>query len=1037
MLISKKICEVPNILYKVKLEGHQEPVEDIKIFKGYLISGSRDKMIRVWDLCTGECKKILEGHENTISAVDMNNKYIASGSYDKTIRIWDKNSGECLRILRGHTENILDIKLKGNTLISCSEDQTIKVWDISRGDMIKNIPCHNRKISALAINKNKLISASWDHTINVWDMKNWNLIHTFEGHGDAVDCVDSKGNWVVSGDQANKIFVWDLEKKKKVRELNGHSRTVMDVFLEGNILYSCSKDRSILLWDINTGNFIRRLYGHSDAVLSVFKQENCLASASADSTIRIWDDNSLHSMEILEGHLDEVLAISITDGKLISTGKENILKIWDLERLEFDKEISLPYSSWVWGLASEKSVAITSSDRGTYYVIDLNTGNLIRRLEKHNGSTYRCALKNNIALTSSWDNTAKIWDVNTGRLINTLKGHTYAVYSAAIISNDKMLTGSSDATIKVWNRSGKCLRTIKGHLDEIFHIACENGIIVSASADKTTRAFEIETGKPLAVFTGHKDQVLTVQIKNGIIFSGSLDHTIKIWDLEKGICLKTLEGHSEGVKDLAIYKDKLISSSYDHTIRIWNISEFINKGDANESGKITVEQDTLISQIQSGTTYNLLPEELYEPDIIRLIYGLHPLDLESIMDENLEIFPFLKQILGSWRILGHIGHAPWLCEIYDRYNSGTLHLNEDEENLKIILDEFRIGLTESENLYWLGILRTLGENPASNMMQEWDFDLEFSGQGPAPLEGFNWTKLGPRINELDIEDRTETALVFKLTLNNVSEWFLPLIKSIRIQMKSDRGDIAYVQFNSFIPDQNGNWSDIAMFKIDSGYRLEPIAIIDITDIDIEYDPTLKPDFKGSEIIDQINLLMEEQNKLSAELTMIREEFTPMINSTAISKPYSNEKNSSSYGKISKPVSLKKGYSLDDLKNSPEAMNIFTLFKKRFSAPRFGTLKVHVGEGSLSLMDKFLEFIEPKIIFFSTGGTIASLILLILTYAKIFNLDLLGASFTILDDVIPLAEIIVYGIIYGFLVIFLLTSILAWFKYQKKKKSQAL
>jgi len=1037
MVASKKIYEIPNILYKNKLEGHQEPVEDVKIYKKTIISGSRDCTIRIWDLISGECKKVLKGHNNTVSSVDVDDEIIASGSFDNTIRIWDKINGNCLKILEGHKGNILDLKLNGDKLVSCSEDQTIKIWDWKQGICMETIECHERKISKVAVNKDKLISASWDHNVKVWEMNTCKCCHTYEGHGDAIDCLDSRENLIVSGDQANTIFIWDLEKEKKIRELHGHERTVLDLFLEGNILYSCSKDKSIRLWDISTGNCIKKLEGHSDAVLSIWKEDNYLVSASADTTIRVWDDNSIHSMKTLKGHKDEVLGISIANNKLISTGKESLLKIWDLESLEFIREIDLGYSGWIWGLASEDNIAITSSDKGDYYIIDLNTGEHIRKLEKHEGSTYRAALKNGIAVTTSWDNTAIIWDVKTGDIINTLKGHTYAVYSAVIASNDKILTAGSDATIRLWDKSGKCLKVLKGHRDEIFHIDYENGIVVSASADKTIRAFDIESGKTKRIFTGHRDQVLTVQIKNGIIFSGSLDNTIKVWDLKKGICLKTLEGHSKGVKDLEIFKNKLISASYDNNIFIWDIGEFISIKEQEEPYKLTIEQDALVSQIQAGCTNGLLSEDLCNPDLVRLIYNLNPLDTESFINKKEEILLYLKQKLECWRLLGHSGHAPWLSKIFRLFNSGKFGQRNDE-NLKIALNEFITGVSETENLYWLGVLRSIGESLPNLISEEWHFDLEFSGQGPSPLEGFEWKKLGSNINTLQIEDRTETALVFKIILKGVNEWFIPLIKSVVVQMKSDRGDIADVQFNNFIPDEDGNWSDIAMFKIDSGYRLEPIAIVDITDISVEFESNLTPDFKGSEILEQISFLMQEQVKFRKEINMLKEEVIDIIKPNLIQRQNNIQKERElQKTQIDGIESLDKGYSLQDLENSPEAMNVFTNFKRSFLKPRFGPMKIHVGGGGLSFMDKFLEFLEPKIIFFSTGGTIASFILLIFTYAKIFNIDLLGKSFTILDDEIPLAEIVIYGLIYGFLALFLIFGILAWIKYQRKKKKQVL
>ncbi len=57
----------------------------------YVVSGSADGTIRVWDLSTGESICTLEGHNDWVNsvAVSPESKYIVSGSSDETIRVWE------------------------------------------------------------------------------------------------------------------------------------------------------------------------------------------------------------------------------------------------------------------------------------------------------------------------------------------------------------------------------------------------------------------------------------------------------------------------------------------------------------------------------------------------------------------------------------------------------------------------------------------------------------------------------------------------------------------------------------------------------------------------------------------------------------------------------------------------------------------------------------------------------------------------------------------------------------------------------------
>ena len=55
----------------------------------YIISGSSDYTIRIWNLLEHRQEAVLQGHAGSVLtvAVTSDNKYILSGSNDKTIRI--------------------------------------------------------------------------------------------------------------------------------------------------------------------------------------------------------------------------------------------------------------------------------------------------------------------------------------------------------------------------------------------------------------------------------------------------------------------------------------------------------------------------------------------------------------------------------------------------------------------------------------------------------------------------------------------------------------------------------------------------------------------------------------------------------------------------------------------------------------------------------------------------------------------------------------------------------------------------------------
>jgi WD40 repeat protein len=73
-----------------------------------LVTGSRDRTVRVWNVQTTECTHTLEGHTRPVSCVAFNDTTITSGSLDVTVRIWHApyNTVECERVIEEHMNSV-------------------------------------------------------------------------------------------------------------------------------------------------------------------------------------------------------------------------------------------------------------------------------------------------------------------------------------------------------------------------------------------------------------------------------------------------------------------------------------------------------------------------------------------------------------------------------------------------------------------------------------------------------------------------------------------------------------------------------------------------------------------------------------------------------------------------------------------------------------------------------------------------------------------------------------------------------------------
>ena len=85
----------------------------------------------------------MEGHSNTIRSICFLNdgKMVASGSRDKIIKIWNIETGKVIRNLEEHTNFVYSICLSSNgkILVSGSSDEYIIVWNVETWKVIRKI----------------------------------------------------------------------------------------------------------------------------------------------------------------------------------------------------------------------------------------------------------------------------------------------------------------------------------------------------------------------------------------------------------------------------------------------------------------------------------------------------------------------------------------------------------------------------------------------------------------------------------------------------------------------------------------------------------------------------------------------------------------------------------------------------------------------------------------------------------------------------------------------------------------------------------
>jgi histone-binding protein RBBP4 len=171
----------------------------------------------------------LLGHTKEGYGLSWNPKkegYLISGSDDNKICLWDINVGgatiQPVKFFNEHKNVVGDVcfhKHHENIFASCGDDRKLILWDITQEKPISNIEAHSQEINSVEFNPHNeflLLTASNDKTVALWDMRKLSMkLHCFEQHKDDVIAARWNPNiesLFASYSSDRRANVWDLSR---------------------------------------------------------------------------------------------------------------------------------------------------------------------------------------------------------------------------------------------------------------------------------------------------------------------------------------------------------------------------------------------------------------------------------------------------------------------------------------------------------------------------------------------------------------------------------------------------------------------------------------------------------------------------------------------------------------------------------------------------------------------------------------------------------------------------------------------------------
>lgn len=154
-------------------EAHNGSIKCVATSDRYLVSGGTDESIRIFDLTTHQDVGTLMQQEGTITCLAfVDNDFLLSGSEDGTICVWDVKNWTCAKTLKGHKKALcsLSVHPTGGLALSISKDKSIRTWDLVKGRcaFVHNMKEIGNKIQWSPSKKHFVVT--FDRRIDVYDI---------------------------------------------------------------------------------------------------------------------------------------------------------------------------------------------------------------------------------------------------------------------------------------------------------------------------------------------------------------------------------------------------------------------------------------------------------------------------------------------------------------------------------------------------------------------------------------------------------------------------------------------------------------------------------------------------------------------------------------------------------------------------------------------------------------------------------------------------------------------------------------------------
>jgi WD40 repeat protein len=618
------------------LKGHSEAVYAVAFTPDgkYVVTGSGDHSVKVWDSATGKEFKSYggpTGHQNLVLSVSVSadGGLIASGGSDNKALLWDFPSSSPLRdIAKSEGATTLAVSPDGTKLAGGDKDGHVKIWNSVDGKELFDLAGHTGPVTGIAFSTNGqlLVSCGGDKTLRFWNPANGQAVAVTGAHPAAVRGIafNPNNNAVYSAGADGSLKFWALPPvaSKPLGAPHADAVTALALSADSNQIVSASADKSVRLAATANGQLVRAFAGATAAVDSVALSPNgaMIAGSTADFRLLVWQTKDA---QVLANVAEPATGVAFhpASTQLLTGGSDGALKLWAMPPAP-ERALAHPDAVNAAVVSADgKRVFTASADKMVRTWSLANLKQPERQFSGHTAAVNAVAVSANgqVLASAGDDETIRFWNQTNGQQTALLGAHAAPVTSLSFNATGQVLSSSADGSVKLWQAPGAAGKLL-AHPGQVTSavLSADGARLLTGCGDKQVRLWNLTTGLVERPFAGHTLGVLCVALNaagtqiaaggadktllvwetatakeikkfpltaavNSVAFSpdgkflaaGLADNSIHLFDLAMGKEIKTFTGHTGAVNALTFTSkgDELVSASADKTVQIWTVAE--------------------------------------------------------------------------------------------------------------------------------------------------------------------------------------------------------------------------------------------------------------------------------------------------------------------------------------------------------------------------------------------------------------------------------------------------------------------------------